>query len=73
MQPVNIEDLRQLAKQRLPRVLFDFIDGGSYDEVTLHANRADLNRIRFRPKVLVDVSSRSLETTVFGQIGRAHV
>ncbi len=67
MSPVNIEDLRQLARKRLPRVLFDFIDGGSYDEITLRANRSDLNRIRFRPRVLVDVSQRSLATTLFGQ------
>ncbi|OGA02915.1 MAG: hypothetical protein A3H35_02125 [Betaproteobacteria bacterium RIFCSPLOWO2_02_FULL_62_17] len=67
MEAVNIEDLRQLARKRLPKVLFDFIDGGSYDEVTLRANVADLNRIRFRPKVLVDVSQRSLETTLFGR------
>ena len=67
MDAINIEDLRQLAKRRLPKVLFDFIDGGSYDEVTLRANRSDLNSIRFRPKVLVDVSQRSLETTLFGQ------
>lgn len=67
MTPVNIEDLRQLAKRRLPRVLFDFIDGGAYDEITLNANVADLARVRFRPKVLVDVSRRSLESTVLGQ------
>ncbi|MFM9967508.1 MAG: alpha-hydroxy acid oxidase [Burkholderiales bacterium] len=67
MEPVNVADLRKLAKKRLPRVLFDFIDGGSYDEVTLRANCEDLNRIRFRPKVLVDVSQRSLATTLFGQ------
>jgi L-lactate dehydrogenase (cytochrome) len=67
MTPINIEDLRQLAKKRLPRVLFDFIDGGAYDEITLRANVADLSRVRFRPRVLVDVSQRSLETTVLGQ------
>ena len=73
--PVNIEDFRLLAKKRLPKALFDFIDGGAYDEITMRANVADLARVRFRPKVLVDVSQRSLETTLFGQkqIGRAHV
>jgi L-lactate dehydrogenase (cytochrome) len=63
---VNIEDLRRLARRRLPRVLFDFMDGGSGDEVTLRANRSDFERIRFRPKVLVDVSRCSLATDVFG-------
>jgi L-lactate dehydrogenase (cytochrome) len=64
---VNVEDLRRLAKHRLPRVLFDYVDGGSYDELTLRANREDLQRIRLRPRVLVDVSQRSLATEVFGQ------
>jgi L-lactate dehydrogenase (cytochrome) len=66
MTVVNIEDLRRLARKRLPRSIFDFLDGGSYDEVTLRANRADLDRLRFRPRVLVDVSQRSLATRVFG-------
>jgi L-lactate dehydrogenase (cytochrome) len=63
---VNIEDLRLLARKRLPRAVFDFIDGGSFDEVTLRANRADLERIRFRPRVLVDVSKRKLSSSLFG-------
>jgi L-lactate dehydrogenase (cytochrome) len=67
MTPVCIEDLRRLARKRLPRVLFEFIDGGSWDEITLRANRSDLDALRLLPRVLVDVSSRSLETTVFGQ------
>lgn len=41
----NIEDLRRLARRRLPRVLFDYIDGGAQDEVTLRANQKDFNRI----------------------------
>jgi L-lactate dehydrogenase (cytochrome) len=63
---VNIEDLRQLARRRLPRMLFDFLDGGALDEATLRANRADFERIQFRPRVLVDVSKRSLRTQLFG-------
>jgi L-lactate dehydrogenase (cytochrome) len=63
---VNIDDLRSLARRRLPKMLFDFLDGGALDQVTLAANRADFNRIRFRPRVLVDVSRRSLKTTLFG-------
>jgi L-lactate dehydrogenase (cytochrome) len=64
---VNIADLRALAKKRVPRVMFDYLDGGSFEEFTLRSNQADLERIRLRPRVLVDVSQRSLETEVFGQ------
>jgi L-lactate dehydrogenase (cytochrome) len=63
---VNIEDLRRLARKRLPRAIFEFVDGGAHDELTLRANRADLDSIRFRPRVLRDVSTRSLATKVFG-------
>jgi L-lactate dehydrogenase (cytochrome) len=67
MTPVNIEDLRTLSRKRLPRLVYDYMDGGAYDEVTLHANRADYERLRFHPRVLVDVAKRSLATTVFGE------
>ena len=53
---VNIEDLRVLAKRRLPRAIFDFFDGGAEDEVTLRENRAVFERVRLLPRVLVDVS-----------------
>jgi len=53
---VNIEDLRVLAKRRLPRAIFDFFDGGAEDEVTLRENRAAFERVRLLPRVLVDVS-----------------
>ena len=53
---VNIEDLRVLAKRRLPRAIFDFFDGGAEDEVTLRENRAAFERVRLFPRVLVDVS-----------------
>jgi L-lactate dehydrogenase (cytochrome) len=63
----NIDDLRQLARRRVPRAFFDYADSGSYQEETLRANRADLEAIKLRQRVLVDVSSRSLATTVIGQ------
>jgi L-lactate dehydrogenase (cytochrome) len=66
MPDLTIEDLRRRARRRLPRMIFDFVDGGSWDEVTLRANRADFERIRFRPRVLVDVAERSLATSLFG-------
>ena len=62
-----IEDLRQLARRRVPRAFFDYAASGSYNEETLRANRADLEGIKLRQRILVDVSSRSLATTVVGQ------
>ncbi|MEK7217241.1 MAG: alpha-hydroxy acid oxidase [Chloroflexota bacterium] len=65
--PINIDDLRQRAKRRLPRAVFDFIDGGAEDEVTLRRNRAAFQRLAFSPQVLVDVGAVDLSTTVLGQ------
>ena len=62
-----IDDLRQLARRRVPRAFFDYADSGSYQEETLRANRADLEAIKLRQRILVDVSSRSLATTILGQ------
>jgi L-lactate dehydrogenase (cytochrome) len=62
-----IEDLRALARRRVPRAFFDYADSGSYNEETLRANRSDLEAIKLRQRVLVDVSQRSLATTVVGQ------
>jgi len=63
----SIADLRDLARARVPRAFFDYADGGSYNEETLRANRADMEAIRLRQRVLVDVSARSLATTIVGQ------
>ena len=62
-----IDDLRALARRKVPRAFFDYADSGSYKEETLRANRADLQAIKLRQRVLVDVSERSLATTVIGQ------
>jgi L-lactate dehydrogenase (cytochrome) len=62
-----IEDMRQIARRRVPRMFFDYADRGSYAEETLRANRADLERIRFRQRVLIDVSHRDLGTTIIGE------
>jgi (S)-mandelate dehydrogenase len=64
---VNIEDLRGLARRRLPRAIFDFFDGGAEDEVTLRGNRAAYERIRLLPRVLVDVSRVDTSIELFGQ------
>ena len=63
----NIEDLRRLARRRLPRALFDFVDGGAQDEVTLRANQSDFQRLALLPRVLIDVARRDQSVTVLGQ------
>jgi len=63
---VNISDLRGLASKRLPRVVFDYLDGGADDEVTLRRNCEAFGAIGFRPRHAVDVSKVNLRTTVLG-------
>jgi len=63
----NIADLRALAKRRVPRAFFEYADRGSYDESTLRENRAALDRLRFRQRVMIDVDQRSLATEIVGQ------
>ena len=68
MRPItHIADLREIARRKLPRSIFDFIDRGSYDEITMNANRADLDSLRLRQRVMVDVSERSLATDIVGE------
>lgn len=62
-----IEDLRDAARRRVPRAFFGYLESGSYDEQTLKTNRADLEAIRLRQRVLVDVSRRSTTTTMLGE------
>ncbi|HEV7633201.1 MAG TPA: alpha-hydroxy acid oxidase [Steroidobacteraceae bacterium] len=62
----SIADLREIAKRRVPRSIFQYLDHGSYDEVTLRANTADLAALRFRQRVLIDVASQSLRKDVMG-------
>jgi len=64
---VNIDDLALLAKRRLPKVIFDFMDGGAEDERTLRANRDGFSRYRLRPRVLTGKGKRDLGITLFGQ------
>ena len=67
MNIANIADLRRLAWQRLPRVLFDYIDGGAQDEVTLRSNEEDFKHFKLAQRVLRDVSVRDQSVTVLGQ------
>src|SRR5580698_7483300 len=62
-----IEDLRQVHMRKVPKAFFDYADRGSYSEDTLRANRADLEAIKFRQRILVDVSKRDLSTTILGE------
>ena len=62
----NIEDLRRLARRRLPRMVFDFYDGGAEDELSLRGNRAAFERLRFAPKVLRDVSQVNTGCEILG-------
>ena len=63
----SIEDLRGIARSRIPRALFDYIDRGSYDEITWNRNRDDLRAIQLRQRVMVDVSRLSVGTMVLGE------
>jgi L-lactate dehydrogenase (cytochrome) len=62
-----IDDLRTLAKKRVAKAIFDYVDRGSYSEATLRANRADLESIALRQRVGIDVDKRSTRTTMAGQ------
>ncbi len=62
----SIDDLRRIAKRRLPGGIFDYYDGAALDEVTLHRNSASFNDIEYRPRVLRDVSNIDLSTSLFG-------
>jgi L-lactate dehydrogenase (cytochrome) len=63
----SITDYRELARRRLPRFLFEYIDGGSYAETTLGRNISDLRDVALRQRVLRDVSNIDLSATLFGQ------
>jgi len=67
MQAASALDYRELARRRLPRFLFEYIDGGSYGEVTLRRNILDLQRIMLRQRVLVDVSAIDTGANLFAQ------
>jgi len=63
----NIEDLRVQARRKIPRAIFDYADRGSYDERTIQRNRSDLDAIPLRQRVMIDVSDRTLESTMLGE------
>jgi L-lactate dehydrogenase (cytochrome) len=63
----SIGDLRELARRRIPRAIFEYADRGSYDELTLERNRADLRAIEFRQRVMRDLSTLSVASTMVDQ------
>jgi L-lactate dehydrogenase (cytochrome) len=63
----SIEDLRGIAKRRVPRMFYDYVDGGSWTEYTYRANESDFQRLEFRQRVAVDITHRSTTTTMVGQ------
>ncbi len=72
-QALNIWDLRRMAQRRLPRLFFEFVDRGTEDEVGLANNRQAIDRIKLRPRVLVDVERRNQEVELFGKIQKSPV
>jgi (S)-mandelate dehydrogenase len=64
---LNIDELREIARRRLPRFAFDYVDGGAEDEATLRRNRESFEELRFRPRTLNDVSKRDTATRILGQ------
>src|SRR5579863_2871783 len=64
---LNIADLREIARRRIPGFAFEYLEGGAEDEATLRHNRAALAGLRFVPQTLIDTSGRSLARSVFGR------
>ncbi|WP_201555985.1 L-lactate dehydrogenase [Psychrobacter sp. 72-O-c] len=63
----NIEDLRQVAQRKIPRMFYDYVDSGSWTETTYRNNETDFDRIKLRQRVMVDMDNRSLETEMIGE------
>ena len=69
--PASVSDYRELARRRLPRVMFDYVDGGAFDEATLNANRDDLQRLALEAKgVARRVGARHVDDAVRAEIWR---
>ena len=65
--PVNVEDYRILAQRRLPKIIFDYLEGGADDEIGMKHNREVFERYRLMPRRLVDVSKRDTSIELFGR------
>ena len=64
---LDIADLKEVARRRVPRMFFDYADSGAWTESTYRANEEDFAKIKFRQRVLVDMTNRSLESTMIGE------
>ncbi|MEQ1951479.1 alpha-hydroxy acid oxidase [Mesorhizobium sp. CN2-181] len=64
---LDIADLKEMARRRVPRMFFDYADSGAWTESTYRANEEDFAKIKFRQRVLVDMTDRSLESTMIGE------
>ena len=65
--PLTIADLKKLAQRRVPKMFFDYADSGAWTESTYAANESDFNQIKLRQRVMVDMTDRTLATTMVGQ------
>jgi L-lactate dehydrogenase (cytochrome) len=63
----SVGDFRELARRKVPRAIFDYADRGSYEEITIRRNRADLDALTLKQRVMVDASKQNLATTLVGQ------
>ncbi|MCI0388776.1 MAG: alpha-hydroxy-acid oxidizing protein, partial [Acidobacteria bacterium] len=66
-QAVSLSDYEVMARERIPRMAYEYISGGAADEITLRWNRESLDRIRLRPRILIDVSKLDTRLDLFGQ------
>src|SRR5262245_9183124 len=66
-EPVSLSDYEPLARERIPHMAYEYVSGGAADEITLRWNREAFDRIRLRPRVLVDVSKLDTRVSLFGQ------
>ncbi|MET3661688.1 alpha-hydroxy acid oxidase [Aquamicrobium ahrensii] len=66
-EPLTIDDLKRMARRRVPKMFFDYADSGSWTEGTYRANEEDFAKIRLRQRVLVDMTNRSLKSTMLGE------
>jgi L-lactate dehydrogenase (cytochrome) len=65
-----VEDLRALAQRRVPKMFYDYADSGAWSESTYRANETDFRRIHLRQRVAVDMSNRTLASSMIGQPSR---
>ena len=64
---LTVEDLRRIAKRRVPKQFYDYVDSGAYTEGTYGSNEADFKKITFRQRVAVNLENRNLSSTLLGQ------